>query len=90
MALAVGDLVSSSTAPDDVYRVTSKPARDVLRLLPFGRSGREVMIMRVGSRWTDGSTSWKRSSQRGSAKLGVIVAIGVAGAAYYAFRKGTK
>lgn len=58
--MKVGDLVASAKSPTAVYRVISAPAKNVVRILPYERQGREVLLLRIGSRWVDGETAWSK------------------------------
>ena len=53
----VGDLVARIEAPTVLYRVTSKHPKYV-RVLPYQRSGKELLLFPVGRVWTDGGSQW--------------------------------
>lgn len=61
-ALAVGDLVARAEAPTELYVVSTKLTGGGFRLLPYQRSGKEVVVMsmRHGKQTilTDGSSQW--------------------------------
>lgn len=60
-ALAVGDLVARVEAPTMFHRVTTK-FHDYVSILPYQRSGKEVLLMPIGrgkrTIWTDGTSQW--------------------------------
>lgn len=58
--MTVGDLVVSSDAPSDLFRVANKVASSAFRLLPYERSGGEKVIMAHRGGWTDGAAWWKK------------------------------
>lgn len=54
--MKVGDLVQRASEPSKLYRVTSihgTTARGYVRLLPFQRSGGEVLIAKHRGAWID-------------------------------------
>lgn len=57
--MKTGTLVARIEAPTVLYRVTSIPASGYARLLPYQRSGREIIIARAGSRWIGDGSVWK-------------------------------
>lgn len=61
VALKVGDLVFPAGAPDHVYRVTTRLGAGRNRaftVLPYERSGGQVVIMAISGRWSDGAREW--------------------------------
>jgi len=58
--MKVGDLVYRVEASTVLFRVTSKIPGGFLRLLPYQRSGKEVFIMKSGSRWIGDGSIWKK------------------------------
>ena len=59
MSLKVGDIVAKVESPHLLYRVESIPMKGYYRVLPFQRQGGEVILTRVRSVLTDGSSRWK-------------------------------
>lgn len=57
--LKVGDLVVRIEAPTVLYRVTSRYPK-FLRILPYRRSGKEHVIMPMGSHWVGDGSIWKK------------------------------
>jgi hypothetical protein len=62
LALKVGDLVFPQGSPDQLYRVTSRVGVlkkfHPFRLLPYRRSGAEIIIWVHRGQWTDGTRLW--------------------------------
>jgi len=58
--MKVGDLVARAGEPEALYRVESRLGTVGLRLLPYQRSGSEVIITRLSGAWSDGMSRWIR------------------------------
>jgi hypothetical protein len=56
--LPVGTLVARVEAPTVLYRVTSTLRRDVVRILPFRRSGAERVLVNIGGVWAADGSQW--------------------------------
>lgn len=59
MSIKVGDLVAKVESPHLLYRIASIPMKGYFRAIPFQRQGSEVILSRVRSVLTDGSSRWK-------------------------------
>jgi hypothetical protein len=57
--LKIGDLVARVEAPTVLYRVTTRYPQFV-RILPFRRSGKEHVIMPMGSNWVGDGSTWNK------------------------------
>ena len=54
----IGALVCRAGDPEDIYRVASHLGRGALRLLPYRRTGAEVVVMAHRGALTDGTSVW--------------------------------
>lgn len=61
-SVKIRDLVAPISAPSSVYIVDATLARGVVRVLPYQRQGRELLLFskRVKGQtvWLDGKTQW--------------------------------
>ena len=57
--LPIGTLVARVEAPTVLHRVTSTIGpRDIVRILPYRRSGAEHVLMRIGGTWCGNGSAW--------------------------------
>jgi hypothetical protein len=59
--LKVGDLVHPGGQPTEIYRVDYRLGAGrslAFTVLPYQRSGKQVVIMAISGRWSDGSRAW--------------------------------